>query len=1089
MEPVPERPNFAKNEEEILKLWEEKDAFQTSLKLNADKPVFTFYDGPPFATGLPHYGHILTGTIKDIITRYAHQTGHSVSRRFGWDCHGLPIEFEIDKIHGFKGKDDIESFGIANYNEECRGIVMKYSAEWRQVVTRLGRWIDFDNDYKTMDTPFMESVWWVFKSLFEKDYVYRGYKVMPYSTGCTTPLSNFESNLNYKEVRDPTVIASFPLVSDPEVALLAWTTTPWTLPSNLALCVNPDFDYVKIEDNDTKKKYILLQLRLCALYPNPKKQPFTILETMKGKDLVGLKYTPLFDYFKEEFGEVAFKVCSDSYVTSESGTGIVHQAPGFGEDDFRVCLAHGITTKTNVPCPIDSSGKFTSRITDFVGKYVKDADKDIMEYLKKSGRLVVRGYIDHKYPFCWRSETPLLYRTIPSWFVKVQDAQEKLVNNNEKTYWVPDFVKKKRFHNWLSNARDWAISRNRYWGTPLPVWVSDDYEEVVVIGSIAELEELTGTKITDIHRHFIDDLVIPSKQGKGTLKRVPEVFDCWFESGSMPYAQLHYPFENKDLFDAGFPADFIAEGIDQTRGWFYTLLVISTLLFDKPPFKNLIVNGLVLAADGKKMSKRLKNYPDPVEVISELGADALRLYVINSPVVRAEDLKFQKEGVQHVIGDVFLRWYNAYRLFVQNVHLREKQGHSYTFNPNVTGLTNPMDQWILAYTQSLLVHTHTEMKAYRLYTVVPKLVTFISDLANWYVRLNRNRLKGDAGEQEQQLSLDALGIVLFTLCKAMAPFTPFFTDYVYQNLKKVLPEADVADSVHYLSYPEPNEALFNEEIERRVTRMQDVIGLGRQAREGIEDDKTKKGGKDAAQEKSKLIPMKQPLSELIIYSNDEQYISDVLSLESYILAEVNVRKITIKREAISSAISFRPIVDQKRLGARLKAARSKVVAAIEALDKEALLKFEADGEMTIEGHVITTEDVSLAKEFRGDTTKQRAAWNADVLILLDVAVDPALQREYLMREVVNRIQRLRKASGLLATDSGVSVTYEFEGEENSNSTEVVEAITAFSADIESTTHTSLASAASFSTDGKQVLGTSTSAVNSVQFKVTLYRSN
>jgi len=920
---------------------------------------------------------------------------------------------------------------------------------------------------------------------------------MPYSTGCTTPLSNFEANLNYKEVRDPTVIVSFPLVSDPEVALLAWTTTPWTLPSNLALCVNPDFDYVKIEDKDTKKKYIILQLRLCALYPNPKKQNFTILETVKGKDLVGLKYTPLFDYFAQEFSEVAYKVCSDSYVTSESGTGIVHQAPGFGEDDFRVCLAHGITSKTNVPCPVDSSGKFTSVVTDFAGRYVKDADKDIIEHLKKIGRLVVRAFVDHKYPFCWRSETPLLYRAIPSWFVKVQEAQDRLVKNNEETYWVPEFVKTKRFHNWLLNARDWAISRNRYWGTPLPVWVSDDYEEIVVVGSIAELEELTGEKVTDIHRHFIDHLVIPSKMGKGNLRRIPEVFDCWFESGSMPYAQLHYPFENQDLFKAGFPADFIAEGIDQTRGWFYTLLVLSTLLFDKPPFKNLIVNGLVLAADGKKMSKRLKNYPDPAEVIHEFGADALRLYVINSPVVRAEDLKFQKEGVQHVIGDVFLRWYNAYRLFVQNVHLRNKRGLDYKFNPNVSGLTNPMDQWILAYTQSLLVHTHTEMKAYRLYTVVPKLVTFISDLANWFVRLNRNRLKGDTGEKEQQLALDALGIVLFTLSKAMAPFTPFFTDYVYQNLKKILPESDVVDSVHYLSYPEPNESLFNAEIERRVTRMQEVIGLGRQARDpgakpkDEEADKgAKKGGKgEAVQEKPKLIPMKQPLSELVIYSNDEQYISDVLSLESYILAEVNVRKITIKREAISSAISFRPIVDQRRLGERLKAARVKVVAAIEALDKEALLKFEAEGEMTIEGHVITREDVSLAKEFRGDTTKQRAAWNSEILILLDVAIDQSLLREYLMREVVNRIQRLRKASGLLATDSGVTVTYEFTEGEASTRAEIEDAILAFSKEIEATTHTSLATASSFSIDGKEVLGSSTSAVHGAQFKVVLYRSN
>eukprot|EP01126_Amoeba_proteus_P063710 TRINITY_DN8808_c0_g1_i2.p1 TRINITY_DN8808_c0_g1~~TRINITY_DN8808_c0_g1_i2.p1 ORF type:complete len:968 (+),score=169.76 TRINITY_DN8808_c0_g1_i2:73-2904(+) len=886
MDVLPERPNFPGIEEEIVKYWAAIDAFQTSLKRNATKPVYTFYDGPPFATGLPHYGHILAGTIKDIVTRYAHQTGHSVSRRFGWDCHGLPIEFEIDKELGIKTKEDVEAYGIGNYNEKCRSIVMTYASQWRQIITRLGRWIDFDNDYKTMDTNFMESVWWVFKTLHERGHVYRGFKVMPYSTACTTPISNFESNLNYKDTIDPSVVVSFPLIEKEGVFAVAWTTTPWTLPSNLALCVNPNMEYVVIEDSVSKKKYLLMKDRLCILYP--KKPTYTILESYQGRELVGLRYVPLFDYFKENYQERAFKIVSDEYVTNESGTGVVHQAPGFGEDDFRVCLRWGITDKTQVPCPIDANGRFTSEVSDFVGTYVKDADQAILDFIKKLGRLVQRGKVEHSYPFCWRSETPLLYRVIPSWFVDVSSVTQKLLANNEKTYWVPAFVKEKRFHNWLANARDWAISRNRYWGTPLPVWVSDDYQEVVVIGSVAELEELSGEKVTDLHRHFIDHLTIPSKMGKGVLRRIPEVFDCWFESGSMPYAQSHYPFENKENFEQGFPADFIAEGLDQTRGWFYTLLVLSTLLFDKPPFQNLIVNGLVLAADGKKMSKRLKNYPAPDLIINSYGADSLRLYLINSPVVRAEELKFQEEGVKQVIGDVFLRWYNVYRLFSQAIISITSKGGSYMYNPDISGGVNPMHKWILAYTQTLLRHVHQEMKAYRLYTVVPQLVTFIDDLANWFVRLNRGKLKGDEGREEQQVTLDTLGSVLFVLCKAMAPFTPFFTEYVYQNLKKLLPEAEREPSVHYLPYPVPDERFFDPVIERQVSHMRTVIQLGRQAREPtVIKTVTKeakvtppttgapKGKKSAVpipvvqEVKTKRVPIKQPLLEMVVYVNDE----------------------------------------------------------------------------------------------------------------------------------------------------------------------------------------------------------------------------
>ena len=712
LSPVSEQINFSQEEEKIMKLWSELNAFKSCLEQSKDKPRFVFYDGPPFATGMPHYGNLLAGIIKDVIPRWVHMSGYHVERRFGWDCHGLPIEYEIDKKLGIKSPEDVQRIGIDAYNNECRGIVMRYSNEWRWIVNRIGRWIDFDNDYKTMYPWFMESVWWAFNQLFEKGLVYRGVKVMPYSNACNTPLSNFETGLNYKDVVDPSVIVSFPLDESPDISLIAWTTTPWTLPSNMAVCVNPNSDYVKIKDKAKNQIYIMMEARLDMLYK--KQDEYEILERFKGKVLEDKTYKPLFNYF-EKFKKLtgAFRVACDGYVSEDSGTGVVHQAPFFGEEDHRVCLAKGIILKDGeVICPVDPCGRFTDAVTDFVGQYVKDADKNIIKHLKNEKRLVQQSTVKHSYPFCWRSDTPLIYRAIPSWFVRVESFADELVRVNQTTYWVPQFVQEKRFANWLRDARDWAISRNRYWGTPIPIWTSDDGEELVCVGSIKQLEELSGQKITDLHREFVDKITIPSKKGKGQLKRITEVFDCWFESGSMPYGQAHYPFENKEQFEANFPSDFIAEGIDQTRGWFYTLLVLSTALFGKPPFKNVIVNGHVLASDGQKMSKSKKNYPDPVDIISKYGADAIRLYLINSPVVRGENIRFREEGVRDILKDVFLPWYNAYRFLVQNIEMFEKETNQ-QFRVDFKKLfssQNIMDQWISSFTQSLVKFVKTEMK-------------------------------------------------------------------------------------------------------------------------------------------------------------------------------------------------------------------------------------------------------------------------------------------------------------------------------------------------------------------------------------------
>ncbi|KAG9483419.1 hypothetical protein GDO78_009373 [Eleutherodactylus coqui] len=909
--------------------------------------------------------------------------------------------------------------GIAEYNKQCRGIVMRYSQDWEITVTRLGRWIDFKNDYKTLYPWFMESVWWVFKQLYDKGLVYRGVKVMPYSTACNTPLSNFESNQNYKDVQDPSVIVTFPLVEDPSVSLVAWTTTPWTLPSNMALCVNPELTYVQLKDKSNGNVYILMEARLSSLYKTDAQ--YTILDRFPGITLKGKRYQPLFDYFAKAAERGAFTVVCDNYVKSDDGTGVVHQAPYFGADDYRVCMNFGIIQKDSVPvCPVNASGCFSEEVTDFAGQYVKDADKDIIKMLKERSRLVHSSTYTHSYPFCWRSETPLIYKAVPSWFVRVEHMVDKLLQNNSQCYWVPEFVREKRFGNWLKEARDWAISRNRYWGTPIPLWVSEDFEEVVCVGSVAELEELTSCKITDLHRESVDHLTIPSRCGKGVLRRVTEVFDCWFESGSMPYAQVHYPFQNRREFEDAFPADFIAEGIDQTRGWFYTLLVLSTALFGQPPFKNVIVNGLVLASDGQKMSKSKKNYPDPMHVVNSYGADALRLYLINSPVVRAENLRFKEEGVRDILKDVFLPWYNAFRFLMQNIYrLHKEEGIQFLYNESLAKpSSNIMDNWILSFTQSLIHFFKEEMTAYRLYTVVPRLVRFVDILTNWYVRMNRRRLKGEGGTDDCLMALETLFSVLFSMCRLMAPFTPFITEMMFQRLKLLLDPTSVQEkdsqSIHYLMLPPVRENLINQKIENAVSRMQSVIELGRVIRD------------------RKTLPIKYPLKEVVVIHQEAESLADIKSLEKYILEELNVRKVTVSTDKNKYGIRLRAEPDHMVLGKRLKGAFKSVMAAIKELKSEQLEEFQKMGSITVEGHELHEEDVRLLYTFDqsadGNSTQFETHSDAQVLVLLDVTPDQAMLDEGVAREVINRIQKLRKKGNLVPTDE-ITVHYQVEPQE------------------------------------------------------------
>jgi len=1018
---LPARISFPAEEEKTLAHWEETDAFQESLRRHADLPPFRFFDGPPFATGQPHYGHILAGTIKDVVCRYAHMTGHSVERRFGWDTHGLPIEFEINKLHGIKTRDEVDGpdgIGIPAYNKLCRSIVMKYSEEWRKVIGRMGRWIDFDNDYKTMDVKYMESVWWVFKQLWEKDLVYRGFKVMPYSSACSTPLSLFEAKSNYMNRVDPAVVVAFPTLDDENVCLLAWTTTPWTLPSHLTLAVHPELVYTKIRDLETKRVYLLGASRLQLLYKTPEEGvTHEVLEpALTGAQLEGIRYHPPFDFFlhmRESVG--AFRVILASYVTADAGTCIVHQAPAFGEDDYDACLAAGIVIPGGeLPCPLDNDCCFTAQVDPWKGLLVFDANPGIVKALKQSGRLVRRENLSHPYPYCWRSDTPLVYRAVSSWFVRMSDEEKTRLEEEilPQINWCPEHVSK-RFLELVRGAPDWNVSRNRFWGTPLPIWVSDDLEEMVCVGSVDQLEKLTGVRVSDLHRETVDSLEIPSaRDPTKKLHRVSEVLDCWFESGAMPYGQLHYPFENKEVFEAGFPADFIAEGIDQTRGWFNKLVVLSTALFGKPAFKNVIVNGMVLASDGKKMSKRLRNYPPPMDVVDRYGADAVRLYLITSPVVQAQDLRFKEEGVRAVVTKVFVPWFNAYRFLVQaTADLRDE--HQIVFSPDIALCLkgdNFMDRWLMAATQSLIQFVHTEMKAYRLYTVIPRLIAFIDQLTKWYIRFNRERLRGRDGIEQQQFALNTLYEVLFQLNVAMAPLTPFFTEYVYQHMKHALPADKQEDSVHFLPFPTVRTEFFDEEIEAMVAAMQDVITLGRTVR----DRNTK--------------PVKCPLKSVEVICNDQTTLDRVLQVKDSILQELNIRNLTTSTDLSKLSRSMVP-TNEKSLGPKLRGDRHKVYEAMKTLSSEKMDEFEANGKVEILGHEILNTEAELQFFYVADEADADSQFAADsngsITVVLNLAEDNSLLQDYTIRELVNRVQRLRKEAGVVPTDP-VEVFYKLD---------------------------------------------------------------
>jgi len=1012
---VSNKTDFPGMERDILAFWEKENTFKTSVARNRDKRDYVFYDGPPFATGLPHYGHLLAGTIKDIVPRYQTMRGHHVERRFGWDCHGLPIEALAQEALKISGAHEIKQFGVDAFNEQCRSMVLKYVSEWRKTVTRMGRWVDFDNDYKTMDPAFMESIWWVFKQLWDQGRVYKSYRIMPYSWKLSTPLSNFEAGSNYKDVQDPAVTVRAKVLSGAapawgETSLLIWTTTPWTLPENLAICAGPEVDYVVVRDLADGSCFVMAEARVAAYYKKP--DEYQILARMKGSALKGWTYEPIFPYFAEYATAGAFRVLNDAFVSTTDGTGLVHLAPAYGEDDFRVCKEAGMSVIVD---PLDASCNFTDTLPEYKGRFCKDCDKDLIKRLKHEGKLVHQTTLVHSYPFCDRTDTPLIYRAIEAWYVRVEDLHERLSRNNDSVHWMPDYVGDKRFGNWLKEARDWNISRNRFWGSCIPVWVNErDPQDTICVGSVAELEALSGVKVTDLHKHFVDKVII-HRDGK-TYRRTPEVLDCWFESGAMPYAQQHYPFgglrseignRKSEIEDptsdltSFFPADFIAEGLDQTRGWFYTLMVLGTCLFDKSPFKNVVVNGLVLAEDGKKMSKRLKNYPDPTKILDVYGADALRLYMIYSPVVRAENLRFSENGVKQILRDLLIPWWNAYSFFVTYANV---DGFH---DPELVKPTssNVLDRWIVSSLETLIHDVTEAMDVYDLQRSVRPFVNFVEDLTNWYIRRSRRRFWKSQNDDDKMHAYRTLRYVLVQLSKVAAPFTPFISETIYRNLKgEGMPE-----SVHLCDFPTADAAARDEALERRMALVQTVVRLGRQLR--TEND----------------LKVRQPLSVVHVVSSNSEVRAMLEGFEELVTDELNIKSVAYGSDETAMAdVSVK--ADFRKLGPKFGPKMKAVAAAIAGLSSAQAASLAANRPVAIE---VAGEALTLTAE---DVVVQRApkagmvvASEGDVLVGIETALTPALVQEGLAREFVSRVQNLRKDADFEVTQR-IAVTVECDAE-------------------------------------------------------------
>lgn len=977
---VEAKQSFPKMEHEILDYWNDNKIFEKSVTAREGKKKYVFFDGPPFANGLPHYGHILANSLKDAVTRYFTMKGYYVPRTNGWDTHGLPVEYEIEKELGLSGKKDIEAMGVAEFNKKCRESVFRYTKEWEGLLKRIARWVDFNESYATLDNDYMESIWWVFKQIWEKDMVYQGYKSMHICPRCETPLSNFEVSQGYKDVTDQSVTAKFKLKNE-DVFVLAWTTTPWTLPGNVAICFGPKIKYVKVgvHYEDGKDEVYILAKDLVEQVLGGLE--YKILGEVKAKDMEGKDYEPLFDYYKSEAGEKGFRIVLDDYVSTEEGTGVVHIAPMFGEDDYRISQVYGLPLIQHVKM----DGTFKKEVVDFEGKFTKGQDQNIVDFLKEKGLVFKSANFRHSYPHCWRCDTPLLNYSTRSWFIRVTDLKKKLLKNNKKIHWQPEHIKEGRFGKWLDGARDWAISRNRFWGCAIPVWECEE-GHTECLGSIAELKERSGGKLPlrdgelDLHKPYIDDVTIQCKQCGKVMKRIPEVLDCWFESGAMPYAQLHYPFENKEEFEKNFPANFIAEGLDQTRGWFYTLHVLSTILFDEPAFKNVIVNGILLAADGEKLSKRKKNFPDPNMLFESRGVDSVRMFLYASTASLAEDVRFSEKHVDELIKKFTLTLWNTYSFFVTYANIDEWQPAKVknNFKP-----ANPLDAWILSELHKLIKTVTSEMDDYNLTKATRPIMEYTDNLSNWYIRRSRRRFWKSENDGDKNEAYQTLYSVLVELSKLLAPFMPFLSDEIYRNLTG-------KESVHLADWPKAKDAYIDEELNRENGLVRNVVTMGHSVR-------------DVAN-----IKVRQPLQLVQIALPANVKKETILNQKDVICEELNVKDLEILASA-ENIIERVVIPNARVLGPKY----GKDVQEIIKKAKAGEFQVMDDGSVKIGEFVLEGDEVEVG--YKGKDGYDVAS-NNGITVILDTTITDELRKEGQAREVIRLIQDLRKEAGYNVDD-------------------------------------------------------------------------
>lgn len=977
--------NIAEIEQAILQFWEANSIFHKSLKIREKAQPFVFYEGPPTANGRPGIHHVMSRTIKDVVCRFKTMKGFKVNRKAGWDTHGLPVEIEVEKALNIEGKEGIEKFGIANFNEKCKESVFHYKKDWDDLTRRIGFWLDLDDPYITFQNSYIETIWWILKNFYDRHLIYKGFKILPYCPRCETPLSSHEVSQGYKEVKDPSIYIKFRLVDQPNTYFLVWTTTPWTLISNVALSVHPGVEYLKIARNG--EYLIIAEPRASAVLGSE----FKIVERFQGKQLEHQSYEPLFTFVPVD--KKAFYVVLGDFVTTEDGTGIVHIAPAFGEDDYNVGLKYDLP----VVRPVNASGEFEEIVKDYQSKFVKDADPEIIADLKKRNLLFRKEMIEHSYPHCWRCDSPLLYYARDSWYIRTTQFKENMLRNNSQIHWYPPEVGEGRFGEWLKNNVDWALSRDRYWGTPLNIWVCEKCQHQVCIGSIEELRK-KGTNVPeniDLHKPFVDDVIIPCEKCKGQMKRVTEVIDVWFDSGSMPYAQWHYPFENKEVFAENFPADFICEGVDQTRGWFYSLLAISTLLFDKPAFKNIVVNELILDKDGQKMSKSRGNVVVPEEVISKYGVDPLRWYfvTVSAPWVPK---RFDVEGILEVYRKFYDTLFNTYSFFALYANIDKYKAPTkeipFEQRPEI-------DRWILSLLYTIVEQVNEKLENYDM-TRAARLISdyLLDDVSNWYVRRNRRRFWKGEMNADKVSAYQTLYEVLLTICKLIAPFSPFVSEEIYQNLRT----ADMAESVHLVDYPTVTKEMKDHqdpELENRMRNAQLVVSIARAIR-----NETK-------------LKVRQPLSEMIVATPSKSVRESIEKVAHIIKDEINVKRINIISNA-SEIVSRKAKPLYKHLGPKAGKLMKKVAEIIENLSEETLEHLEKTGKLTlnIDGTQIhlNTEDVEFYEEIKKEDLA--IGREGGILVALNTRITAELESEGIAREFVNRIQNLRKDAGFEVTD-------------------------------------------------------------------------